>query len=286
MAADAERDGRVASVDGALVLWRQGDCVLGEHWFAHRLDTSCPITEAGRAAAEADADLAEQEVAGFVVVTQTCDIVRSCVDRHFVEVCPLVVVERERLGEIERGRRPAYGFLPRLASRNLVADLDRVMTVEKPLVARWERVPGWDTDAEARNFARALARKRLRFAFPDDFTALAKKLSARLGEKHGKDSGEGRALRALREIRVSASPSWDAEKVDVRFWFIRDDADASFEGEPWAGLLAGGLKLVPATGRFTDVHGQVVELEAMKASEYVDSDALDLDHLSTTKVVE
>jgi hypothetical protein len=254
VAADAERDGRVASVDGALALWRQGDCVLGEHWFAHRLDTSCPITEAGRAAAEADADLAEQEVAGFVVVTQTCDIVRSCVDRHFVEVCPLVVVERERLGEIERGRRPAYGFLPRLASRNLVADLDRVMTVEKPLVARWERVPGWDTDAEARNFARA--------------------------------SGEGRALRALREIRVSASPSWDAEKVDVRFWFIRDDADASFEGEPWAGLLAGWLKLVPATGRFTDVHGQVVELEAMKASEYVDSDALDLDHLSTTKVVE
>lgn len=175
----AERDRRAVAVDDALGAWRQGDCVLdGEHWFAHRLDTKFPVTDASRAAADEGADLAEEEIAGFVVVTQTCDVVRACDERPYVEVCPLVGVDEPRLREIERGRRPAYAYLPLLADRRLVADLDRVMTVEKPVVASWTRAPGWVTDAEARMFAQALARKRARFAFPDDFTGFARKLQA------------------------------------------------------------------------------------------------------------
>src|SRR5690606_14455031 len=144
-----------------------------------------------RVAADADADLAEQQVLGLVVITQTCDIVRSCTERPYVEVCPLVEVDDDRLREVQRGRRPAYGFVPLVADRKLVADLDRVMTVEKPVVAGWERTPGWGTDAEARSFALALARKRVRFAFPDDFTSLVRKLQKRLEEKHDRESVEG-----------------------------------------------------------------------------------------------
>jgi hypothetical protein len=279
--ADSDQDPRAASVDDALSSWRQGDCVLGEHWFAHRLNKSFTVTDAGRVAADADADLAEQQVLGLVVITQTCDIVRSCTERPYVEVCPLVEVDDDRLREVQRGRRPAYGFVPLVADRKLVADLDRVMTVEKPVVAGWERTPGWGTDAEARSFALALARKRVRFAFPDDFTLLAKKLQARLGDKHDKNTDEGRGLRALREIRVCASPSWDAPSTEIFFWFIRDDADATFEGKSWADLLKDWLKLVPATGRFTSIDGQVATLQEMTAQDYVDSDPLDLDHLST-----
>jgi hypothetical protein len=39
---------------------------------------------------------------------------------------------------------------------------------------------------------------------------------------------------------------------------------------------------VPAAGRFTSVEGQIVTLQEMTAEDYVDSDPLDLDHLSTT----
>ena len=42
------------------------------------------------------------------------------------------------------------------------------------------------------------------------------------------------------------------------------------------------LKLVPATGRFTSIDGQVATLQEMMAEDYVGSDPLDLDHLSTT----
>lgn len=281
MPAENEQALLVRSVDKALEEWRQGDCVLGEHWFVHRIDKSIPVTAAGRAAVEAGADLAEQEVQGFVVVTQTCDVVRSCADRPFVELCPLVEVDDDRLCEIQRGRRPAYAFVPLLSVRRLVADLDRVMTVEKPLLAMWQRTPGWSTDLEARAFALALSRKRVRFAFPDDFTALAKRLQGRIADKHEKNTDEGRGLRALREIRVLASPSWDAPQVDLLFWFVRNESHADFEGQSWAVLLEVWLKLVRPTGRFKSIDGQVISLEDMTAREYVDSDPLDLDNVST-----
>ena len=75
--------------------------------------------------------------------------------------------------EIRRLKRPAFAYVPITAGDHLVADLDRTMTIEKALVAGWARTPGWETDDELRDFASALARKRSRFAFPDDFVAAA-----------------------------------------------------------------------------------------------------------------
>jgi hypothetical protein len=171
--------------------------------------------------------------------------------------------------------------VPLLADRKLVAHIERVMTVEKPLVAAWKRTPGWITDVEAREFALALSRKRVRFAFPDDFVTLAKRLQTRLGDKHGKNTDEGRGLRALREIRVNASPSWKSPEVEIFFWFVRNTSDADFEGKSWADLHKDWLRLVPATGRFKSVNGQVAALQDMTAKDYIDSDPLDLDYLSS-----
>jgi hypothetical protein len=281
VAAERGANPQITSIDKALAEWRQGDCALGAHWFVHRIDPAVAVTDAGRDASKGNADLAEQEVPGFIVVTQTCDVVRSCAERSFVEICPLVEVDDNRLREIQQVLRPAYAFVPLLSARNLVVDLDRVMTVEKPLVAKWKRTPGWTTDAEARAFALALSRKRARFAFPDDFTTLAKKLHNRLADKHGKNTDEGRGLRALREIRVLASPSWEALQIEIFFWFVRRESNEEFEGKKWADLLKGWLSLVPAAGRFRSIEGQIVTLQDMNAAEYVDSDPLDLDHLST-----
>jgi len=77
----------MARVDAALAAWRQGDCVVeGKHSFVHRLDIDCPVTHAAEVAAAGGADLASQEIVGFVVVSQTCDAVRSCQDRPFIEI--------------------------------------------------------------------------------------------------------------------------------------------------------------------------------------------------------
>lgn len=270
-----------AQVDAALLTWRQGDCVVGEQWFVFRTHLERPLTSDGAAAAAEGVDTAESEVFGFMVLTQTCDLVRKSSERPFVEVCPLVEVDEAQHREIQRSRRPNYAFVPALADRRLVGDLDRVMTIEKAVVARWDRAAGWQTDAEARRLALALARKRARVAFPDDFVAFATPLVRRMSSKHDKQSDEGRALRALREIRVRAEPSWDADEVKLAFWFIRDADDATFEGKRWDQFLKEWKKRIPKGGRFVDVQAVVQTLEDLTAREYVESDPLDLDYLST-----
>lgn len=267
-------------VDAVLADWRQGDCVLGEQWFLFRLDPSDPLTPAAKEAAAEGAEAAEVEVRGLMIATQTCDIVRRCQDRPFVEVCPLVEVGEDELHQIERGQRPRYAYVPAVAKERLVGDLDRVMTVEKAVVASWTRTVGCDSDAETRTLARALARKRVRFAFPDDFTRLVRKLQSRLQQKHGKNSDEGRALRSLREIRVRAAPSWSADAVQLLFWFLRNENEPDFEGKEWDDQRKKWLKLVRASDRFTQVDGIVTTLDDITARDYVESDPLDLDHLS------
>jgi hypothetical protein len=285
VAAESDSSSSHADIDRAMAAWRQGDCALGEHWFVHRFDPTRPLTAVSHTAAdEPDVDLAEEEVRGLVVVTQTCDVVRSCGDRPYVEVCPVVAVEVGILRQIQRGHRPAFATIATLANSGLVADLDRTMTVEKAVVAGWTRVPGWHTDAEARDIATALARKRSRFAFPDDFTALMKDLVDRLSGKHDKNTIEGQALRGLREIRVHAAPSWDATSITLTLWFIRSADQPDFDGSPWPSILEHWMKLISKSGRYTQIFPAVVVLDDLTATDYVHSDRLDLDHLSSRRV--
>jgi hypothetical protein len=279
-----ERDSWISAIDSTLSEWSQGDCTIGDDcWFVTRFDPQRPLTSDAQniATAEAEADLAESSVSGFVVVTQTCDLVRSCADRPFLEISPLVQVNAELLEEIRRLKRPGYAYITGVADRFLVADLDRVMTVEKAVVATWHRIQGCQSDADTRDLGEALARKRSRFAFPDDFNKLANKLQERMKEKHEKASPEGEALRALAQIRVSATPAWDAENVELIFWFIRAEKDDRFKNKEWYEWLDSWLKLLPASGRFSPVYGFVKSLEDMTAKEYTQSDRLDLDHLSS-----
>ncbi len=104
---------------------------------------------------------------------------------------------------------------------------------------------------------------------------------SRMSSKHDKQSDEGRALRALREIRVRAEPSWDADEVKLAFWFIRDADDATFEGKRWDQFLMEWEKRIPKGGRFVDVQALMQTLEDLTAREYVESDPLDLDYLTT-----
>lgn len=261
-------------IDDITKVWRQGDCVLQTCDFYYQANPEFPIT-----ASDIDPEdpLVADEVDGLCILTQTCDIVRKCLERHFLEVAPLVKVDDQVLIEVKKGLRPAYAYIPGVASQNLVADLDRTMTVEKSCLKMWDRIEGCSNDADIRSFGDALARKRARFAFPDDFNILATKLQDRIKKKHAKDSSEGKALRSLREIRVRAAPSWEATgSVDVMFYFIKDDED--FEDN--SGTVEQWLKLIPDSKRFKPINGVMCTLEDITAKEYIESDRLDLDHLS------
>ncbi len=71
------------AVGETLASWRQGDGVVGAQWFVHRFTPEIPLTEAAAEVARTGVDLAEAAVRGFVVVSQTCDLARSCTERPY-----------------------------------------------------------------------------------------------------------------------------------------------------------------------------------------------------------
>lgn len=276
MSSPTADDKRVRDVDNSLRQWRQGDVALGSKWVT--CISGNPSGGPGDDGPEAGPLVDTYQVEGVVVLTQTCDIRRSAEKRPYVHVAPLRKVDDAVSKEVAKGYRIQY---VRIASQpKLVADLDLITTVQKSVLAEWERTAGWSTDDDIRWFQAALARKDARFAFPDDFTLhVVKELQDRVLDKHGKNNEEGRALDSLEEIRVSAAPDWDAPDVDVFFFFVRP-ATAEAEALPWATYQEKWRALCKPHGTIKNVECRVTTLEGMSGKEYVESDRLDFDHLS------
>jgi hypothetical protein len=263
------------------------DATLDAHAFiVHVADKRAPLTAAARDSVDHVPDEYNlydvfTGVNGLVIVSQSCDIVRRCADCEYVEVSPLVEInDPAQLRAIRKGRQLRYAYLPGLADRNLAVDLGRTMTVEKAVVAGWNRIAGCNTDQECADFAAALARKRQRFAFPDSFNVGLTKFRHRLREKEGKASPEGSLIAAVSQIRVRPDPSWNAEEVAVFFWFIlASHATIALNVRTiissWIRMIKFSRPFVLANPAFYPVH-----LRDMTAEDYLDSHRLDYDDLS------
>ena len=103
MASTAEQ---IEDIDAALQFWRQGDVTLDAGLeFLHLADLSVPLSPASQhvatsiietgGALSAGLHALLDEVPGLVMLSQTCDIVRSCGHRPFVEAAPLALMEPE-----------------------------------------------------------------------------------------------------------------------------------------------------------------------------------------------
>lgn len=282
-------------IDEQLRQWSQGDVALDvDLEFIHLADLSRPHSPTSieiataikeeRTTVTLGTEVVADRVNGVAVLTQTCDIVRSSEERPFIEVAPLVWFEDSMVEQIRRLQRPAFAYVSSVSPDGWVVDLDRVMTVEKAILVNWkQRKQGCSNDAERREFARAIARKRLRFAFPDDFVQAMEKFRRHLIQKHKRQTEVGRHLRALQEIRVRAAPSWDHETVELIFWFIKsqDPEEGNFN---WSEHTESWSKMIDTSGRFDVNFAVACELEDITARDYVESDLLDLDSLSVPTI--
>ena len=277
----------VARVEAALQEWRQGDSTLdGGLFIVHLADRGLPLTKEARdslAQESIEGNVFEvfSTVRGLVVVTQSCDIIKGCAKSEFVDVSPLVSVSDADLSDIQKGRQIRYAYVPGVADRHLVADLERTMAVEKSVVATWKRVPGCTTDEERVAFADALARKRQRFAFPNGFNRGLVRFRRRLKEKREKSTPEGRLIDALDHIRAAPRPKWDASKVMVFFWLLlKRDQDIDFSEA--RNVIEGWMKLIALSQPFALAEPPflLVEQEDMTVRDYLASHPLDYDDLS------
>jgi hypothetical protein len=276
------------AIDFELGQWQQGDVILGARIPAvHIADLTMPLTpESEELAVARELDrqsasiaLVPKYVPGFMLVSQTCDIVRSASDRPYVELCPLTELAANHVAAAKAGRSPRFVFAGTYANRDYFADLDQVSTIEKSLLARYRdnRHPFVTNDAERRIIASALGRKRSRSALPDDFNIFIEPMRKRIVEKHGKNSEEGRFLEATQEIRVQVTPAWNRPKVAITLWFLfEQDALIPPNAED---LLEALLARVGQSTTY-EIEAFARSLTALSAAAYLGSDRLDLDSLS------
>ena len=202
----AEQESQAEEVDH-LAKWRQGDYSLDVGGFLY-----ANTSETGE---NYDAEESTEGILGLIVISQTCDIVRRSGGREYITVCPLIAVEEKELRDANRGRKPYLIFVENTAD-NVFADLRRVMSVHKDIVATWQRHKGFSNQENSLKFAAALERKFGQFAFPDEFEDAIKQFKSRVWERHNKtDSIPGKIYRSLAQIRFRAHPDWDAEKKTI-----------------------------------------------------------------------
>lgn len=247
---------------------QQGDISYNEKWFVFR---STP-DDAGNS-------LVEEKIEGIVILSQTCDIIRSPQDRPYLEVSPLVRIDEPQvLREIRNGSRPRYAYIPTAAANMLVADLDRVMTVDKAAASEWSFQRGCTDVLELTIFAQAIARKRNRFAFPDELVGVLRPLQQRIIKKHAKNSPEGELLRILKEIRIKAFPALGEDKVSLYFYFMV--AEETLITPALEEQTNTWIDLLTATATYISFDAMITSYNSISALEYRNSIPLDLDYLS------
>lgn len=276
----------VHKVNNLIKEWQQGDCVLGGHHFLFGYNPKLALSPLASDEPSSDDNIlfAQEEVIGFTVVTQTCDIIRNCEVKPYVEMAPLCEAPPDKFKLIKKHLMPGYAAIPALENKKIVADLDRTMTVQKPVLAKWsaEKMRGCRSNDESISFAWALGRKRTRFPFPDNFVKVFNPFLKRIRDKHGKNTDEGKMLSEFKEIFVRSAPDWSSQNSTITFFFFVDKEKSSFtdwsdQTEAWKNLI----RLEDTS--FSEVEMLVVGYDEITAQEYRESMPLDLDGLSANE---
>ena len=275
------RTALVERVNSHTLLWRQGD-IIGSGALAWIARPREPLTPESAQAQGSGLTAIVAEYNQLAIISQTCDIVRDCKTRPLLLVAPIVHLQEPQAGESRKGRRPRYVPVPGLGD-SAFADTDLVVTIEKSVVLGSEPIRGLRDRESQRRFSLGISRVFSRFAFPDDLARSLRPFVNRVKQKHGRQSLEGMALEIIEEIRATGVPSWDAEPLDV-FIIVspatRTEADQVMSQGQWDSLVDKWLERVEPTGVIASVDGAMTPLDELSARQYIDSEPLDLDHLS------
>lgn len=250
--------------------WEQGDCFWKSDDLTRRGHGQINL-EWNESDSSFEAIL--EEFPGYCVISQTCDIVRKVGDRPFIHIAPLVKLSDDDFQNFRKGSSPRYVYLGEVEEKNLMVDLDYVTTVSKKILCTVERVQGVRTCQERFVFARAVARKFERFAFPDGFNQKVTDFVKFLKKKHGKSNPVGVLLSKVKEIRVDADPDWNSSHKSITFYFfVESDTDCSNAKEVTNKLPKENSEYAFSVSFCT--------YDDLTAGEYLASVPLDLDYLS------
>lgn len=171
--------------------WQQGDFTKDDH----------PLVRLSLHEDRGVAPKRTDDHAGLIVISQTCDIIRSAERQNTVLVSRLIEVDDAVYQNVIRRSIPRYIAVPKAGDR-IVADMTAIMTVDKSLVAKWDRVDGFDPTQRV-NFARSIALFFSRPALPDELVlAISRFRSQVLSRSRRLTSPLGKALLCVDEFRI------------------------------------------------------------------------------------
>jgi hypothetical protein len=179
-------------------------------------------------------NVARSKVRQVVVLTQTCDIVRPPDKRPYLQVAALIRVRDANTAKrYAEGETPQYVAVPEVGT-DVFADLDRIMTLDKRLIADCPHHAGVATDPEeVRRFGQAVARKFGRYPFPNYFIQSVEPLRSRVLRRWDKsDSPEGKVLADLVQIRVQPVPVEPSSDTDLTLVFIMRQGSLPILADP------------------------------------------------------
>lgn len=282
--------------------WRQGDAVLGPIpflWgYAHQapmLPLSQDLAHELReeALGEEDYHVAQEEVSGIVIVTQTCDLVRDWQRRPYVQVAPISVLAPEvrtaRMAEIKRWKSTRFLYLPALEQDWMVAELDRIFTLEKGVLDAWRarRIHCCRTEEESNLMSQTVRRYYSRPALPNSFCDGVLGLHDLFEKKHDKNpSGQkgfhpGACLRNLEMVLVKAYPRWEAYDR-VEFTLVQGKNADDIPVVDWESLRQECDSRVNFPSGVRTVWN-LIPYDALSARQYRESIEMDFEFLSLGK---
>lgn len=246
--------------------WRQGDVLIQLDSFVRKT-----VDAGGRLVVE------PRPTSGGVIITQTCDLVRTRDKIPNVEIAALCRLDGAVAHEARSFRRPTYVPVPG-AGNDAFADLGLLMTIDKAALSWMSPLRGCRDEFEAVRFANGVAHRWSRFAFPDDVVEILRPLKDRLDEKARKASPEGALIQLIEDVFVSAAPGWEAVDGTITLHFVVPEEATAKELAALAAQLLQWKPRVQSGSRRVEL--QSAKLSEVSALEYLTWRRLDYDFIS------
>jgi hypothetical protein len=299
---DGPRDAeRLQQVDRETPFWRQGDII------------STVGTGVGDPPLVPSPD---DEFPHWVLLTQTCDVVRAVAVKPRIQIAPLITVDARDIKRTQHGHRPNLIHIPG-GGENQFAAVDQIQTVSKTFLLGRRRTAGVATPDESRRLARFLGRYFSRFPFPDHVSMSLRALETVFRDKYDHPlSPQGQLLEKLEQLRAQPlDGEWTDQTSQVSLTFIfapgvvpdlpeppeaHDDIATVVAAERpsdiaemlirendqgrqmllWYGLVAAWVATCEKQPPLAEIVGYVSSSDVITAQDLWLSDVLDLEHLS------
>lgn len=138
----------------------------------------------------------------LVIVSRTCDIVRPPTERPVVHCAALV---RDVGIQARRWRRPRYAPLPSYDDGNWFSDFDTITAIGKESLNGCARERGVTGESKQRRFRRQVGRYFSKPSHEIFVEETIRPIVERFGDKHTKQSAEGRLIEQIVDVRVRLS---------------------------------------------------------------------------------